>query len=360
MKEKLIYIISIITTFFIGVMLTICVYKYIPTNVVNTEKTVSEVTIKEDNTLKSAINKVYDATILVETYTDNQLYATGTGFVYKIDDNYGYILTNNHVISDGNSFKILTNSGNEFDAELLGSDVYTDVAVLKVDASNVTMAVTFGSSEDAEIGDTIFTVGTPISSTFIGSVTKGILSGKDRAVTLTSGTSTFMMSVLQMDAAVNPGNSGGPLCNANGEVIGIVNSKVIQDQVEGIGFAIPIETVESIIDRLENNEKIVRPLLGLEVSDLSNTYTLYSENIEIDDSIESGIVVVNVNDNTPAATAKFQKGDVIIKLNDDDITSVTNFRYNLYKYNVGDTITITYIRDGKENKVEVNLNKSTE
>ena len=258
MKNKIIYICSVILSLFIGISGTLLVVYYIPSD--EGEKVVQEVTITESDTVAPAVNKVYDSVVTVLNY-GNQLQATGTGFVYKTDDKYGYILTNNHVISGSKKIEVTNTENVTVEATLLGSDEYADLAVLRVDKSFVLQVATLGSSTDSEIGDTVIAIGTPVDVKYAGSVTKGIISGKNRMVnvTLDSG-GEFMMEVIQTNTAINPGNSGGPLVNINGEVIGINTLKLVEDEIEGMGFAIPIEMATSVLDRLEKGEEIERPL----------------------------------------------------------------------------------------------------
>ena len=194
----------------------------------------------------------------------------------------------------------------------------------------------------------------------MGTVTKGILSGKERTITVESTTFSQMIEVLQTDAAINPGNSGGPLVNINGEVIGVTSMKLVQNEVEGMGFAIPIEIVNTLIDKLEQGEKIERPLIGIEMTDVSNTYYLYRQAIMIPEEVEKGIVVIKTQENSPAQKAGLQKGDIILSLNDTEIEDTAHFKYVLYKYEVGDTIKIKYMRNNKIHETELTLDKNAE
>ena len=207
--------------------------------------TTSTIKLNETNSISNSVNKIYDAVVVVETYNkDDELASTGTGFVYKKADNKAYIMTNNHVIKDSEKVKVLFTNGDELETTIVGSDTYSDIAVLTVKDSEKIVSAATGSSINSNIGDTVFTVGSPEGSDYAGTVTKGILSAKDRLVEVAlSNTqiSDYYMKVLQTDAAINPGNSGGPLCNTNGEVIGITNLKLVDNYVEGMGFAIPIE-----------------------------------------------------------------------------------------------------------------------
>mgnify|MGYP002627169813 CR=1 FL=1 len=211
-----------------------------------------------------------------------------------------------------------------------------------------------------EIGDTVFTVGSPLGKEYMGTVTKGILSGKNRTVTVSSSNNSLMLEVLQTDAAINPGNSGGPLVNIKGEVIGVNSMKLVQNEIEGMGFAIPIEVVTSIIDKLEAGEQIERPIIGIEMSDVDRTYYLYRQGIIIPEDIEKGVVVLKTSDNYPAAKAGLQKGDIIISIEDTEITDTTHFKYLLYKYNIGDQIHIKYYRDNKIQETTILLDQKAE
>lgn len=357
MKNKIIYICSVIISLFVGISGTLLVVYYIPSND-DGQKVVQEVTITESDTIAPAVNKVYDSVVTVLNY-GNQLQATGTGFVYKTDDKYGYILTNNHVISGSKKIEVTNTENVTVEATLLGSDEYADLAVLRVDKSFVIQVATLGSSTDSEIGDTVFAVGTPVDVKYAGSVTKGIISGKNRMVNVTlDDGGAFMMEVIQTNTAINPGNSGGPLVNINGEVIGINTLKLVEDEIEGMGFAIPIEMATSVLDRLENGEEIERPLLGVSMVDANNDYALFSYKIYLDKDYEKGVVVVDVEKDSPAGEAGLKKDDVILKINDVEIEDSTHLKYILYKYSVGDTIKLEYERDGKTNTVEVKLNKA--
>lgn len=359
MKNKLAYLATVILCISLGIMGTISVYKKIPQE--TTIKTINgsneNVTITETNTIKTAINEIYDAVVVVETYKNNTLYSTGTGFIYKEDNENGYLITNHHVIEDGNKFIITLSEGEETEATLLGSDEYSDIAVLKIPKEAVKKVAKLGESANMEIGDTVFTVGSPMGKEYMGTVTKGILSGKNRTVKVSSGNSSLILEVLQTDAAINPGNSGGPLVNINGEVIGVNSMKIVEDRIEGMGFAIPIEMVTSLIDKLEVGEKIERPLIGIEMTDITNEFYLYKQGITIPSDIQKGVVVVNVSENYPANKAGLTKGDIIIAINETQIEDSTHFKYLLYKYNIGDEVTIKYYRDNKIQETKLKLDK---
>lgn len=354
MKQKIIYIITIIMSFFVGIVGTLFVTDYLKEDIEPTDKTSVEIT--EANTIKPAIDKIYDSVVLIETYDRNERgLGSGTGFVYKKDDKKGYILTNHHVVDGASTIVITLSNGEKIEAEYLGSDEFSDVAVISIEKDKVLQVASLGDSSKVELGDTVFTVGSPLGSEYMGSVTKGILSGKDRQVSVTVSNGSLLVDVMQTDAAINPGNSGGPLVNMNGEVVGITSLKLVQDEIEGMGFALPIEYALAYTERLEKGEEIVRPMLGVQLSDLNNLYVLYSYRINVDPDIKSGVVLLSVERGSSAEEAGLEAGDVITKINDSKITDSATFRYNLYKYSIGDTITVTYNRKGTEQTTKIKL-----
>ena len=313
---------------------------YLKHLVIETTKTIKDVTIT-DTGIADAVEKVYDSVVTVKNYVRNQLYSTGSGFVFKIDNKYGYILTNYHVISGGNEVSVVFTNNKDEKVTIVGYDEYSDIAVLAVDKSLVLSTAQIGSSNDMRIGDTTFAVGTPVdSSVYSWSVTRGILSGKDRMVQVDN----YVMSVLQTDTAINSGNSGGPLCNSNGEVIGITNMKLASSQIEGMGFAIPIEDAVKNAETIISGKKIRRPYLGISIYD-SNSYF----------NNTSGVYVESVEKNGAADKAGIKSGDKIIKVNGVKIANTSYFRYQLYKYNIGDKIKITIERNGIEKTLTVTL-----
>ncbi len=308
----------------------------------------NKVTINEKG-ISDAVDKIYDAVYLINNYKNNSVQSSGTGFVYKIDNKYGYILTNYHVISNNTSIKVINSKGESIDAKYLGGDEYIDIAVLAIDKNKATKVAEIGTSKDSKLGDTVFTVGSPVGSEYQGTVTRGILSGKDRMVSATNQTTkeSYIARVLQTDAAMNPGNSGGPLVNTNGEVIGINSLKLVQDEIEGMGFAIPIEDVMENITIFEQGKEIDRPYLGISMVDANNQSALYQYGIMLKDSNQSGVVVIATVQGSPASKI-LQKGDIITKIDDTKIVNGTYLKYEIFKHKVGDKVKVTFLRDGKE------------
>ncbi len=346
----------------VGAVVMYGLFYFFPTqlsSVTNINKLEKEVTVNEKG-ISDAVEKIYDAVVVVETYEDNRAIASGTGFVYKLkDDKTAYILTNNHVIEDGNRVYATFTNGKRIEVDIIGSDSYADIAVLAVDKEDIITVAEIGSSTDAKVGDTVFATGAPLdSATYSWTVTRGIVSGKDRMVEVSTDNSSsadWIMKVLQTDAAINSGNSGGPLANSNGEVIGINSLKLASTGVEGMGFAIPIEDALEIATKLENGEEIVRPVLGISMYDVRNTLYLDRYGIKLPDNVSAGVVIADVERGSCAAKAGLKTNDIITKMGDANITSVAMLRYQLYKYEVGDTVEITYYRNGKQSKVNVTL-----
>ena len=320
----------------------------------------NDITIDETG-ISVAIGEIYDATVTIQNYQNNKLSSSGSGFIYKKDDNYGYIMTNHHVIDGADKIIITLSNDDQIEGTVTGSDEYLDLAVVKIDASHVTQVAKLGNSENSNLGDTVFTVGSPVGYEYRGTVTRGTLSGKNRMVEVSiSSTNDFVMNVLQIDAAINPGNSGGPLVNINGEVIGINSLKLVEDEVEGMGFAIPIEFAMNYVDDLEQGNDLERPFIGISMLNVTDTYRLYQNGIMLNDDIESGVVVISVSKNSGAEKAGLKKGDVILAVNSSNVSNAAYLKYELYKCKVGDTIEVTYIRNGKTETTNVTLTKIEE
>lgn len=335
--------------------------------VINVPTEHKEVTVTDDG-IADAVNKIYDAVVVVSTYKNEKLYGTGTGFVYKVDGNKAYILTNNHVIENGTKVTVKFTNGNIIETDIVGSNALADIAVLSLDKKDIISVAEIGKSEESRVGDTAFAVGAPLDSIYSWTVTRGIISGKDRMVevSLSGSNGDYVMKVLQTDAAINNGNSGGPLCNSNGEVIGVTSLKLSTTNVntttatiEGMGFAIPIEIALSYAEKIISKETFTQPFLGVQmynVSDgyyLSSYYDLLSKN-----KVTDGVIVVSVDKNTPAGKAGIEQNDIIIKINDEDTPTIAFLRYYLYNYEVGDEVTLTVLRNGKEKKLQVVLGEN--
>lgn len=311
--------------------------------------------------ISQSVNKIYDSVVVVKNYKKSSLAGSGSGFVYKKDDKYGYIMTNQHVVDGATELEIGFTSGEVVKGELLGGDDYLDIAVIRVPVSSVISVAKLGKTDELTLGETVFTVGTPVAEEYFNSVTGGYISGLNRKVTVSvNSESDWVQEVIQIDAAINPGNSGGPLVNFNGEVIGVTSLKLVNSSIEGMGFAIKIEDAIKHIDDLEKGNEIKRPLLGITHVNVTDTYTLRQYGITLSSKIKSGIAIISIVEGSGADKAGLKKGDVITKVNDDDVSNVAYLKYILYKYNAGDKIKITYIRDNETKTTEVTLTENTD
>ena len=261
--------------------------------------------------------------------------------MYKTKEDKAYILTNHHVIESADEVKVVFTNNTKEQVEILGSDKYSDVAVLGIDKEKIISIAELGSSESLKVGDTAFAVGAPLdSSTYAWTVTRGIISGKDRVVQ----TQDNVMKVLQTDTAINSGNSGGPLCNSNGQVIGITNMKLASTSVEGMGFAIPIEIATEMAETLMEGKEVRRPYLGIEVGEMRNSQTQ-----------ETYLIVGLVSEGSAAEKAGMKTDDIILAVNDVEVNTIAYFQHELYKYKIGEKIKITIERDGDQKTLVVKL-----
>ncbi len=358
MRKKIVYLSSIVLSLFVGAGFMYGVFYFFPNIIV--EKVTENKVMVTDEGISAGVNNVYNAVVVVESLVRNSVISIGTGFVYKTDGDNAYVMTNHHVILDAESVQLTFTNGDVITADIVGSDEYADIAVLKVDRKYILKVATLGSSEDMELGDTVFTIGTPLSKDYAGTVTRGIISGKDRmvSVSISGYSSDWIMNVMQTDAAINPGNSGGPLCDVSGSVIGINSLKVVEDEIEGLGFSIPIEDAIDIASHIESGAKIIRPYFGISMLDLSASYDLMLAGIRVDGNVENGVVVYQVEKDSPASLAGLSTGDIIIEIDGNETGNIAEFRYNLYKYEPGETVEVMYYRDGKYNTVDVKLDKN--
>lgn len=332
---------------------------------------------KNTTSTSQAVDKVKNAVVSVITYadssnqdlftndehSDSQISSEGSGVIYKKDGKYAYLVTNTHVISGAKKVDILLADGNKVPGEVVGSDVYSDIAVVRISADKAKDVAEFGDSNQLTVGETAIAIGSPLGTDYANSVTQGIISSQGRNVNLKADNGQNISTrALQTDAAINPGNSGGPLINIQGQVIGITSSKIStngQTSVEGMGFAIPANDVVNIIKQLEENGKVVRPALGIQMTDLANLSTSDLSKLKLPEKISGGVIVRSTLDNMPASD-KLQRYDVITKIDDTDIESTADLQSALYSHQIDDTIKVTFYRDGKQDTTTIKLTKSTE
>ncbi len=286
---------------------------------------------------------------VISTYRDQEI-GSGSGAIYKIENDGVYVITNAHVIKDGTGVNITFADQTTETGTIVGYDSLTDLALIKVKTDSKVEAFTIGDSSLVNKGEYVIAMGSPLGVQYQGSVSGGLISGTNRTV---SSSQDWDMTVFQIDAAINPGNSGGPLINMAGELIGINSMKISDTEVEGFGFAIPVNEVIPIVSQLEQNGKVVRPNLGINAIDLSQLSVFQRMREGIED--EEGIVVTRVIRGGPAQKSGMETGDIIVKLDDMEITSVKSFRQALYAKQVGDHTVLTIRRNGQVKEIEVTL-----
>ena len=285
----------------------------------------------------------------------------GSGVIYKVENGYAYIVTNNHVISGSQELEVLMADGTREKAELIGADKWTDLAVLKIKADKVTTVAEFANSDEVKAGHTAIAIGSPLGTEFATSVTQGIVSAKDRSVPTDvdgDGKQDWVVNAIQTDAAINPGNSGGALVNAAGQVIGINSMKISKSSVEGIGFAIPSNEVVSIINQLEKSGKVIRPVLGISMVDLTSVSSQGRQQLDLSNDVKEGVVVADVQDNSSASKGGLKQYDVITEIDGKPVTGVQTLRKALYSKTVGSSIEVTYYRNGQKQTTTIQLTSS--
>lgn len=356
MMRKLLFVLIVIGAFLAGAYVMV----YLVDSIKVEKEVIEKREIIGEEAIAPAVAEVYDAVVLVEVRREGSVVNTGTGFFYKTEDDKGFLITNYHVVEPGDEFILVTTDEEEITAEVVGKDIFTDLAVLTVDADEVPKTATLGDGSDMAIGERVFAVGSPLGREYIGTVTKGVLSARNRRVETNLGNQRVLFEVLQTDAAINPGNSGGPLVNQNAEVIGVNSMKIVQDTIEGIGFAIPIGNVMDIIAKLEKGEEIERPFLGVAMVDANDQTALYYHRIALPRTYESGVALVEIEEDSDAAKAGLERMDVVLAVDDEEVKTSAHFRFLLYEYEVGDTITLKIERDLEEKEIEVELKDKLE
>ena len=343
---------------------------------------VENISVKEDSSVVSSVKKVLPSVVSVVFTKDVEVInpfnfgypldspsrsiqtqqGGGTGFVITSE---GLIATNKHVANvEGAKYTVITQDGKKYDATVVAKDSANDFAILKIDAKNLPV-VEFGDSENLDVGQRVIAVGNALGE-FQNTVTVGVLSGKERtlvASTSTGSAAENLEGLLQTDAAINEGNSGGPLVNVKGQVIGINTATAAKGQSEGIGFAIPISSLRTAIDSITKTGKIIRPYLGVR-------YAVVDQKIAAVRNISSdkGVIVIGddasglpaVEKDSPAEKAGIKQGDIILKINNDDLGEGKSLSRFLGKYKPGDEVTLKIMRDGKEMDTKVKLGEAAQ
>ncbi|MGR9048091.1 S1C family serine protease [Halobacillus faecis] len=284
----------------------------------------------------------------------------GSGVIYKKEDGTAYVVTNNHVIEGASEIEVVLADETRVKAQLIGGDLFTDLAVLKMPADQVDQVAELGTSENLKVGEPAIAIGNPLGLSFAGSVTQGIISGKERAIPQDfngDGMEDWQAEVIQTDAAINPGNSGGALINIDGQLIGINSMKIAQSSVEGIGFAIPIDSAKPIIDELEQYGQVNRPYIGIEAYGLNEVPTSeWNNTLNLPQDVDGGLYIRSIRQMSPAAKAGLEPLDVITALDGEPVRDIIDLRKYLYnEKNPGDEMEITYYRDGEQDTTTLTL-----
>ena len=311
------------------------------------ELTTAEIYAKYVNSCVGITVDIVSTNVFGQTVTGA---AAGSGFVITED---GYILTNYHVIDVANSIKVTFDNGKEYTATYVGGEEKNDIAVIKVDATGLTPVV-IGKSSDMLVGEQVTTIGNPLGELTFSEST-GIISALDRSITMSDGR---QMNMIQTDCAINSGNSGGPLFNSHGEVIGIVSAKYSSGSnsssasVEGLGFAIPMDDVANMVSDLVKNGYVTgKPIMGISVADVDESVTSYG--------VPQGAIIRVVTPDLCGAKAGLQAGDIVTKIDNTDVTSASDLTSAIGNYKPGDKVTLTIFRSGETKTVEVTLEEST-
>jgi len=279
---------------------------------------------------------------------------SGSGVVFKKDGNEAYIVTNNHVIEGAKKIEVSFYNGEKAKAELVGADALTDLAVLKIDGKYADTVLKFGNSDALRAGDQVVAIGNPLGLDFSRTVTQGIVSAVNRTVNVNTSAGEWNLNAIQTDAAINPGNSGGALINSDGELVGINSLKISESGVEGLGFAIPINDANPIINEIIKNGKIERPYMGVSLADLDQIPPQYLRGVPV--TVEDGVMVAAVEQNSAAEKAGLEVKDLIVSVNKNKVKNSGELRRYLYtKLKAGDKLSLEVYRDGKLKTINLTL-----
>lgn len=315
---------------------------------INTNDDIGTVSAVAEKSMSSVVG-ITTVQIEREFLWEREVEGVGSGFV--VDPN-GYILTNSHVVGDGQAKRInvLFENGETYEAELLWNDKVLDLAMVKVEAKGLKVA-DLGDSDKLKVGEVAVAIGNPLGLEFQRTVTSGVISGLNRSMRIDQYNT--IEDLIQTDASINPGNSGGPLLNGKGEVIGINTVKIKSQVAEGLGFSIPINVAKPIIESVIKDGTFKTVQLGITGVEVDK----YERTLGVELSVDRGIVVVEVAPNSTAASVGLQQGDIVTRIDDEDIENMNQLKKILYKYKEGDTVNLSFIRNGEELKKEAVLSQ---
>ena len=327
----------------------------------NKNATVENLNYDVKSSTTDVIEKVNSSVVGVLVYANGTASGSGSGVVYRVDGKTAYIITNAHVVSGATDVQVVFSNKESVNATIVGSDTYSDIAVLKLTADFDMTAIKCGDSSLLDQGETVLAIGSPLGIEYAGTVTQGIVSGIDRTVSVDlndDGQEDWDMNVIQTDAAINPGNSGGALVNMAGELVGITSSKISnngQTSVEGMGFALPINDVITSVEQIIENGKVTRPQIGISGVSLSGYSSYQLRYYRINTDLTDGIYVSRVTSGGAASKAGIQEGDIIVKFDGKEVTTYKSFLTELYSKEPGDKVSVVVNRNGTEKTIEVTL-----
>lgn len=345
-------------------------------NTTNNQTTISQTATEVTTDVTLAVEKVSEAVVGITniqevatnfwnpTSSTKQEAGSGSGVVYKVEGDKAFIATNHHVVDGAMQLEVTLVDGSKEQAQLVGSDIWTDLAVIAIDSKNIKTVAQFGDSDVLKQGETVIAIGNPLGLEFYGSVTKGIVSGKDRSVPVdlnNDGYEDWSTEVLQTDAAINPGNSGGALINIAGDLVGINSMKIAEDTIEGLGFSIPINSAIPIIEELEKNGEVKRPTMGVSLLDLTEVPSYYQQQtLQIPAEVTTGVVITQIVKGSAAEKAGMKQYDVIVEMDGNKVEDTIDLRKHLYnEKKIGDTLQLKVYRQGQLVELQLTLVDNT-
>lgn len=340
------------------------------------QTTISQTATEVTTDVTLAVEKVSEAVVGITniqevatnfwnpTSSTQQEAGSGSGVIYKIEGDKAFIATNHHVVDGAMQLEVTLVDGSKEQAQLIGSDIWTDLAVIAIDSKNIKTVAQFGDSDVLKQGETVIAIGNPLGLEFYGSVTKGIVSGKDRSVPVdlnNDGYEDWSTEVLQTDAAINPGNSGGALINIAGDLVGINSMKIAEDTIEGLGFSIPINSAIPIIEELEKSGEVKRPTMGVSLLDLTEVPSYYQQQtLQIPAEVTTGVVITQIVNGSAAEKAGMKQYDVIVEMDGNKVEDTIDLRKHLYnEKKIGDTLQLKVYRQGQLVDLQLTLVDNT-
>lgn len=319
---------------------------------------VEQVNYDVNTNTTEVIKEVSDSVVGIVVFQQGQQASSGSGVVFKVDGKDTYVITNHHVIESGSRYQVVFSNQESVEASLVGSDRYSDIAVLKLTADFEVTAMKIGDSDLLDTGETVLAIGSPLGIEYAGTVTQGIVSATNRTVSVdlnNDNNDDWDMNVIQTDAAINPGNSGGAFVNMAGELVGITSMKFSDTSVEGMGFALPINDVMQTVTEIVETGEVSRPTLGISGASLSDFSTFELRYYQINTRQTDGIYIAKVQDGSAASKAGLEVGDIITEMDGKEITTYKSFLTELYQKKPGDTIKLVIYRNDKKQTVSVTL-----